>query len=173
METKNKQGLIESISKIVVSNPEKIIKLLNSYQFKTPLNTPLKDLGQMVVSAISVNKKFAESLADLIIDGKFSADGDKQGTVILMGRTFGAKKPFFNARGPVVLGELLTLDSQTPETIMLDKNALDAQIAKDAALETTNETTLGSGSMSIGVKIGIALGATALIFAGLKVFKVI
>ena len=166
-EGNNRQQLIESISKIVVSQPNKVIKLLNSYGFKAASNIAPTALGSLVSTAITKNKKFAEQLVDLIIDGKFSADGDKEETVVLMGRTFGAKNPFFNARGVALQEENYDL-STDPTTIEM---LLGNQIALDAA-NAANETVLGGGGMSIGMKVGITVLAIGVVIAGLKIAKV-
>lgn len=190
MENPNKDSLIKSIADIVVSDPKKVIGLLNRHGFKTNLDTNVNDLGKITIVAISKSKKFAEHLADMIIDGKFSANGDKEGTVILMGRTFGAKNPFYNAKGEGVSIEGVTManplfnnqpQSQSVAAAIqggtknvVDNNLAQTQIAMDKAVdEAVNENVLGGGGMGIGVKIGIGLGVIVVVFAGLKIAKVI
>lgn len=136
MENPNKDSLIKSIAEIVVSDPKKVIGLLNRHGFKTNLDTNVNDLGKITIVAISKSKKFAEHLADMIIDGKFSANGDKEGTVILMGRTFGAKNPFYNAKGEGMSIEGVTTANpffnEQPNAGLADSNVSSVQSIQQA-----------------------------------------
>lgn len=165
------QKLIKSIADIVVSKPKQITGLLNSQGYKVDANANPTILGKMTIAAISKSRKFAEHLADMIIDGDFSATGDKKGTVILMGRTFGAKNPFFNAKGQGLVEDVTANEPIADNIVLQNQIAMDKAI--EEASEEVSENVLGGGGMSIGVKISIALVAVTVVIAGLKIAKVI